>query len=64
MVDRETIIDTGDGGAAAVVAGLLVVALVVVGLFFYFGMNHGSTGQTITIDVPKVTVSVAPPAGQ
>ena len=59
MADRETIIDTGDGGAAGIVAGLLVVALVVVGFFFYFGtMNGGS--QTIDIDVPAVTVGVTP----
>ena len=59
MVDRETIIETGDGGAAGIVAGLLVVALVVVGLFFFFGMNR-SGSQTIDIDVPAVTVDVTP----
>ena len=40
MADRETIIETGDGGAAGIVAGLLVVALVVVGFFFSFGINQ------------------------
>jgi len=59
MADRETIIETGDGGAAGIVAGLLVVALVVVGLFFYFGANN-SGRQTIDIDVPAVTVDVMP----
>lgn len=58
MADRETIIETGDGGAAAIVAGLLVVALLVVGFFFYFGINGSS--KTIDIDVPKVTVDVTP----
>jgi hypothetical protein len=60
MVDRETtIIDTGDGGAAGIVAGLIVVALVVVGLLFYFGMNGGGS-QTIDLDIPAVTVDVTP----
>lgn len=59
MADRETIIETGDGGAAGIVAGLLVVALLVVGFFFFFGMNH-SGSQTIDLDVPAVTVNVTP----
>ena len=59
MVDRETIIETGDGGAAGVVAGLLIVALVVVGLFFFFNANR-SGSQTVDIDVPAVTVDVTP----
>jgi hypothetical protein len=59
MVDRETIIETGDGGAAGIVAGLLVVALVVVGLFFFFGTSRNGS-QTIDIDVPAVTVDVTP----
>lgn len=59
MADRETIIETGDGGAAGLVAGLLVVALVVVGFFFFTGMNRGGA-STIDIDVPAVTVDVTP----
>jgi hypothetical protein len=59
MADRETFIETGDGGAAGIVAGLLIVALVVVGLFFFFGTNH-SGGRTIDLDVPAVTVNVTP----
>ncbi len=62
MADRETIIETGDGGAAAIVAGLLVVALIVVGFFFFFGINHSAAGRTITLDAPKVTVNVTPKA--
>lgn len=58
MVDRETIIETGDGGAAGIVAGLVIVALVVVGFLFFFGTGGGS--QTIDLDVPAVTVNVAP----
>ena len=59
MVDRETIIETGDGGAAGVVAGLLIVALIVVGLFFFFGMNRPGS-KTIDLDVPAVTMTVTP----
>lgn len=59
MVDRETIIETGDGGAAGIVAGLLIVALVVVGLFFFFGTSH-SGSQTIDLDIPAVTLKVTP----
>jgi hypothetical protein len=59
MVDRETIIETGDGGAAGIVAGLLVVALVVVGMFFFFSMGN-SGSQTIDLDIPAVTVDVTP----
>jgi hypothetical protein len=60
MADRETIIETGDGGAAGIVAGLIIVALIVVGLFFYFGANSGGGSRTIDLDVPAVTVDVAP----
>ena len=60
MADRETIIETGDGGAAGIVAGLIIVALVVVGLFFYFGANSGGGSRTIDLDVPAVTVDVKP----
>lgn len=59
MADRETIIETGDGGAAGIVAGLLIVALLVVGFFFFFS-NNRSGSQTIDIDVPAVTVDVKP----
>lgn len=59
MADRETFIETGDGGAAGIVAGMLIVALVVVGLFFFFGVNN-SGRQTIDLDVPAGTVNVTP----
>ena len=59
MADRETFIETGDGGAAGMVAGMLIVALVVVGLFFFFSVNN-SGSQTIDLDIPAVTVNVTP----
>jgi hypothetical protein len=63
MADREIIdIDVGDGGAAAIVAGLLVVALAVVALVFFLGPGHTPTTM-IDVSAPKAVVSVAP-AGQ
>ncbi|MEO7222286.1 MAG: hypothetical protein ABIY37_07420 [Devosia sp.] len=59
MADRETIIETGDGGAAGIVAGLVIVALLVVGFFFFFVWNK-SGSQTIDVDIPAVTVDVTP----
>ncbi len=60
MADRETFIETGDGGAAGIIAGLMVVAMVAVGLFFFFGVNDNSGSRTIDLDVPAVTVQVTP----
>ena len=62
MMDREMIVDVGDGGAAAIVAGLLVVALVVIGFFFFFGLGHTPTTM-IDVSAPKPVASMAP-AGQ
>ena len=60
MADRETIIETGgDGGAAGVIAGMVLVAIIVIGAFLYFGNMNGAS-RTIDIDVPKVTVGVTP----
>ena len=59
MAGRETYIETGDGGAAGIVAGMLIVALVVIGLFFFFSVNN-SGRPTIDLDVPGVTVNVTP----
>ena len=61
MDDHETIIETGDGGAAGIVAGLLAVALVVVGLFFFLGVTD-SGSQTIDLDSPTVTLGAEPAA--
>ena len=59
MVDRETIIETGDGGTAAMIAGVLVVALLIVGTLYYLSLGNGSS-RTIDIDVPKITIGVTP----
>ena len=59
MAERETEFETGDGGAAGIVAGLLIVALVVVGLFFFSGLNN-TARQTIDLDLPAATLNIAP----
>lgn len=61
MADRETIIDTGGGGgdggfgAGMILAIVLVLLLLIAG--GYLVINHGSSGSTVTLDVPKVTVN-------
>ena len=60
MADRETIIDTGgggsrDGGAAAIIVAALIVVLLVAGGFLVF--NQSGSGGSITVNVPKVTVT-------
>ncbi len=58
MADRETIIDTGGGGGAgAIIAGILIVAVLVIAFFVFF--NNGGS-RTVDVDVPAVTVDVAP----
>lgn len=61
MADRETIIETGgsDGGATAVIAGILVAVVLVIGFFVLINSN-GSGSRTIDLDVPAVTVGVTP----
>jgi hypothetical protein len=59
MADRETIIETGGGGASAgIIAGIIIVAVVVVAFFLFF--NNGGGSGTVDVDVPAVTVDVAP----
>ena len=57
VTDRETAIETGDGGTAALVASLVVVALIAVGVLFFVDASH-SSGQTITLGVPAATGKV------
>ena len=51
--------DPGDGGAMAVVAGLLLVVLLVIGAFYYFSVTSAQS-RHIDIDVHPVQVGVAP----
>lgn len=55
MAGRD-VYDPGDGGAAAIVAGLLVVVAVVVGVFFYVGMDSAQW-HWIDLDVRPAAVS-------
>lgn len=59
MADRETIIETGGGNGPAMIAGILLVVVVVLGLLWFFNSNGGGSG-TVDVDVPAVTVDVAP----
>jgi hypothetical protein len=56
MEDRDAI---GDGGAGAIVAGLVLVVAVVIALFFFVGTPR-HYGQTIDVTIPKVAVSTTP----
>jgi hypothetical protein len=57
MADRE--MDPGDGGAAAITAGLVVVALVVVGFFFFFGFGTPQA-EIIDLDTQPASAVAAP----
>ena len=59
MADRETIITGGGGSGPGIIAGVLLVALVVVVAFFFLANNNGGS-RTVDVDVPAVTVDVAP----
>ena len=58
MADRETIIDTGGGGGGAgigIIVAVLIVVLLIAGGFLVF--NHSGSSSSVTLDVPKVTVT-------
>jgi len=58
MANRETY-DADDGGAAAIVAGLLVVVAVMVGMFFYVGIDSAQP-HGIDLDVTPAVINSAP----
>ena len=51
--------DPGDGGAAAIVAGLLVVVAVVLAVFFDVG-SDAAQAHRIDLDVKSVATNSAP----
>jgi hypothetical protein len=57
--EPQAIAETGDGGAAAVIASALIVALALVSFFYYFGLG-GVASNTIEVTPPTAAVSVAP----
>ena len=59
MADRETIIETGGGSSAAVIAGIVFAIVVVIGVVWFLN-NDGSGSRTVDVDVPAVTVDVKP----
>jgi len=58
MVDRETIIETGDDGsgpALGIILAVVIVLLLVGGGFLAF--SHNGSSSSVTLNVPKVTVT-------
>jgi hypothetical protein len=55
MSNRDTLPDVGDGGAAVILAGLIVVALLVVGAFYLSSLLTGANGATL--EVPPLPAS-------
>jgi hypothetical protein len=56
----ETIIDTGGGGDGGMGAGMIAAIVIVVLLLIaggYLVFNRSGTTSTVTVDVPKVTVT-------
>jgi len=51
--------DPGDGGAAAIVAGLLVVVAVMLGVLFYVGIDSAQP-HGIDLDVTPAVINSAP----
>lgn len=51
--------DPGDGGAAAIVAGLLLVVAVMLGVFFYVGIDSAQP-HGIDLDVKPVVFNSGP----
>ena len=60
MTDYQTTNQTSDGGAAVVVAGVCLIALVLVGVLFFVSVNYDGS-KAIAVHDPQATVSVAPP---
>lgn len=60
-IERETIVTTGGGTGNGLLIGLALAVLVVLLIVFVAvqsgGFSFGGTESTITLDVPKVTVS-------
>lgn len=60
MADRETIITDGGGGDSGIGAGMAVALIIVLLLLIgggYLVINHGTSPNSVTVEVPKVTVT-------
>lgn len=51
--------DPGDGGAAAIVAGLLLVVAVMLAVFFYVGIDSAQS-HGIDLDVKPAAINSGP----
>ncbi len=60
-VDRETVIvDRGRSGATSLIIGLIVAMALIAIAYLVFFNNNGGGGGTVDVDVPAVSVDVAP----
>jgi hypothetical protein len=61
-LDRETVIVDrgGSRGAGGLIVGLIVAIAVIVIAYLVFFNNNGGGGGTVDVDVPAVSVDVAP----
>ncbi|MEO6395314.1 MAG: hypothetical protein ABIO40_05340 [Devosia sp.] len=66
MADRETIIETGGDSGGAIVGGIVVIALIVLGFLLFTGTIrfNGAPANPMTIEVPAPApnVTVTTPA--
>ena len=69
--DRVTVVETGGGGGGAVIVGIIIAGLILLGLFFLFGariQSGGSRNIDVDVKLPKVEApelpKVEPPAKQ
>jgi hypothetical protein len=59
MADRETIIETGGGSSAGLIAGVIFAVVVVLGILWFINTKGGGS-RTVDVDVPAVSVDVTP----
>jgi hypothetical protein len=60
-LDRETVIvDRDRGSAGSIIIGLIVALALIAIVYLVFFNNNGGGGGTVDVDVPAVSVDVAP----
>lgn len=60
MSDRDTLPDAGDGGAAAMIAALVLVAMIIVGALYLASLQASGGGQ---LDVRPARALAEAPVG-
>jgi hypothetical protein len=59
--ERETVIvDRGGRGAGGLIIGIIVALALIAVAYLVFFNNNGGGGGTVDVDVPAVSVDVAP----